>query len=125
MRINTYRELTPDDYYLDFKDYSESFRNEIAFGKKLNVFFDFMQQLLKEKDEVKKWVDSGWAGCSSDEVKDVLRNGCKEFLEIIEEKSNNNNKINNYILPTISAEKTEAFIKNGNEHRLFKTNNDK
>ena len=89
MRIDFYKELEPDEYHLRFEDYSESFRREIAFGKKLNIFFDFMNQLLAKKDVVGEWINSGWYGYTSDEAKETLRNGCEEFLKII----NNGNKI--------------------------------
>ena len=84
MTINSFKELEPDDYHLSFKDYSESFRNELATGKKLNIFFDFMNQLLAEKVVVKEWINGGWAGYTSDEAKETLKNGCEEFLKIIE-----------------------------------------
>lgn len=84
MRINQFKELRPGEYTLDFNDYSESFRNEVAFGSKLNIFFDFMKQLLEEKDAVEKWVDGGWFSYSSEEAKELLRHACNEFLEMIE-----------------------------------------
>lgn len=85
MRIDFHKELEPDEYYLRFEDYSESFRHEVAFGMKLNIFFDFMNQLLTKKDLVEEWINSGWAGYTSDEAKETLKNGCEEFLKIIKE----------------------------------------
>lgn len=84
MHINFSKELEPGEYSLDLKDYSESFRNEIFFEKKLNIFLDFMQQLLEEKDTVEEWVDGGWFSYSSEEAKKLLRHACNEFLEMIE-----------------------------------------